>query len=129
MQPTEHPGHRRPAGGKEELVGLVYNPRRHRALCAASWKKCTYCVQRIEEVRIHAKVDGRRDIKEGRSQKRPASQTCPADAIAFGNINDPESKVFEIGRSRTATTRCWPRLNIRPRTTYPRKAAQSPIRS
>jgi molybdopterin-containing oxidoreductase family iron-sulfur binding subunit len=79
-------------------------------------EKCTYCVQRIEEVRIKAKVDGRRAIREGEI-KTACQQTCPAEAIVFGNINDPDSRVAKL-KKQERNYAMLAELDIRPRTTY-----------
>ena len=57
-------------------------------------EKCTYCVQRIERARIEARVQGR-DIREG-EVLTACQQTCPAAAIVFGDLNDPESRVRRL---------------------------------
>jgi molybdopterin-containing oxidoreductase family iron-sulfur binding subunit len=78
-------------------------------------EKCTFCVQRIEAARIPARNDNR-PIADG--EIRPAcAQTCPTQAITFGNINDQHSEVsrrHEDHRSYATLAE----LNIRPRTRY-----------
>ncbi len=78
-------------------------------------EKCTYCVQRIEAVRIAARNDNR-PITDG--EIMPAcAQTCPAQAISFGNLNDPSSEVSH-SREDHRSYAVLAELNIRPRTHY-----------
>ena len=78
-------------------------------------EKCTYCVQRIEAAKITADKENRA-IRDG-EVVTACQQACPTDAILFGNINDPASKVA----ARKRLERDYPvlaDLNYRPRTTY-----------
>jgi molybdopterin-containing oxidoreductase family iron-sulfur binding subunit len=78
-------------------------------------EKCTYCVQRIEQVRIAAGNE-RRPIGDG--EIVPAcAQTCPAKAIHFGNLNDPSSEVSRL-RDNHRSYATLEELNVRPRTRY-----------
>jgi molybdopterin-containing oxidoreductase family iron-sulfur binding subunit len=78
-------------------------------------EKCTYCIQRISGARIASKIDGR-PMRDG--DVVPAcQQACPTEAIVFGDITDPDSKVSR----RKAEPRNYSLLeeaNTRPRTTY-----------
>lgn len=55
-------------------------------------EKCTFCIQRIRQAKDLAKDDGRRRVRDG--EVNPAcAQACPTEAIFFGDMNDPQSRV------------------------------------
>jgi molybdopterin-containing oxidoreductase family iron-sulfur binding subunit len=108
--------------GMPELVQMVKNPEvtiRMRGVM----EKCTYCVQRIERGKIEWKV---KTAQEGHPQdvivpdgtiRTACQQACPVEAIEFGNILDPESRVSQA-KAREQDYSLLGYLNTRPRTTY-----------
>ena len=78
-------------------------------------EKCSYCVQRIEAVKIEADKQNR-DIRDGEI-RTACQQSCPTDAIIFGNINDKDSRVAKI-KTQERTYGVLADINTRPRTTY-----------
>jgi Fe-S-cluster-containing dehydrogenase component len=83
-------------------------------------EKCTYCVQRINEHKIDAETASVREgkqIKVGDELQTACQQSCPAGAIIFGNLNDPESKVSKL-KAQSRNYSLLGELNTRPRTTY-----------
>ena len=78
-------------------------------------EKCTYCVQRIERGRIQARVEGR-VMKDGEFTSACA-QACPANAIVFGNLNDPKSSVSKAHQDERRYD-VLHELGTRPRTAY-----------
>jgi len=60
-------------------------------------EKCSFCIQRIRRVKEEAKAEGRL-IRDGEVQPACA-QTCPSEAMVFGNLADPRSRVSILSRS------------------------------
>jgi molybdopterin-containing oxidoreductase family iron-sulfur binding subunit len=60
-------------------------------------EKCSMCVQRIQDVKLKAKLEGR-TIADG-EVKTACQQSCPGDAIIFGDINDPNSEIAKINQN------------------------------
>ncbi len=78
-------------------------------------EKCSFCYQRISKVTEDAKNEGR-TVKDG--EIMPAcAQSCPTQAITFGNLNDPNSKVSQLARSFRAYT-VFEELKTRPSVFY-----------
>jgi molybdopterin-containing oxidoreductase family iron-sulfur binding subunit len=78
-------------------------------------EKCSYCVQRINRARLEAEKENR-PIKDGEIVTA-CQQACPAQAIVFGNINDPESRVARA-KAEKRNYGLLAQLGTRPRTTY-----------
>jgi molybdopterin-containing oxidoreductase family iron-sulfur binding subunit len=78
-------------------------------------EKCTYCVQRINAARIQSKRE-EREIRDG-EVLTACQAVCPAEAIVFGNINDPNSRVAKL-KASPLNYSALAELNTRPRTTY-----------
>jgi molybdopterin-containing oxidoreductase family iron-sulfur binding subunit len=80
-------------------------------------EKCTYCVQRIQEAKITLRAEGnRRWIKDGDVQVA-CQQTCPTDAIVFGNLNDTDSQVAKLKLS-PRNYALLAEINTKPRGTF-----------
>lgn len=102
-----------------EMLKLAANPEvtvRMRGVM----EKCTLCIQRIEQAKIAQKVQagpsGEVEVPDG-TIRTACQQACPAEAIVFGNLKDPHSRVSERKRSdRDYSPLEW--LATKPRTTY-----------
>jgi MoCo/4Fe-4S cofactor protein with predicted Tat translocation signal len=78
-------------------------------------EKCSYCIQRIESVKIEADKNNRA-IEDGEILTA-CQQACPTDAIVFGNLNDPKARVTKL-KAEERDYQVLADLNYRPRTSY-----------
>jgi len=78
-------------------------------------EKCTYCVQRISEAKITAEKEDR-ELRDGEIVTA-CQQACPTQAIVFGDVNDPSSRVSKL-KAESLNYGLLSELNTRPRTTY-----------
>ena len=78
-------------------------------------EKCTYCVQRIEQAKIESKVENRPIAAN--SLQTACQQSCPTQAIVFGDLNDPDWDVTKW-KADPLNYGLLEMLNTRPRTTY-----------
>jgi Fe-S-cluster-containing dehydrogenase component/anaerobic selenocysteine-containing dehydrogenase len=86
-----------PVGMTVDLKRMVLNPDvtvRSKGVI----EKCSFCVQRIQEKKLDAKLAKKR-LEDGEI-KTACMQACPADAIVFGDMNDPESKVSKLFKDK-----------------------------
>jgi Fe-S-cluster-containing dehydrogenase component len=82
-------------------------------------EKCTFCIQRIQRAEGDARQEGR-PLLDGDVQ--PACvQSCPAEAMVFGDLNDPESKVSRLAESGRST-RLLEELGTKPKVFYLQRA-------
>jgi molybdopterin-containing oxidoreductase family iron-sulfur binding subunit len=99
---------------RAKVRGLLFNPEvtvRSRGVM----EKCTFCVQRIQNVKIQAKNAGR-PIKDGEITVA-CQDACPTGAIVFGDLNDKNSKVTALRQSKRAYN-MLAELNTRPRNAF-----------
>jgi molybdopterin-containing oxidoreductase family iron-sulfur binding subunit len=99
---------------EDQSHNLVLNPEvtvRSRGVM----EKCTFCVQRIEQARIEARRAGQ-ELADGEIQTS-CQQSCPTQAIVFGDLNNPKSRVSQLQRSWRAY-RVLEELNVRPSVSY-----------
>jgi molybdopterin-containing oxidoreductase family iron-sulfur binding subunit len=104
--PTEDP--------KMKVKAMVFNPEvtvRSRGVM----EKCTFCVQRIQSAKIKAK-NAKRALPDGEI-KTACQETCPAGAIAFGDLNDASAQVTALSELPRAYALLG-ELNNRPRVRY-----------
>ncbi len=84
-------------------------------------EKCTMCIQRIIAAKDHARDEGRL-VRDGDTETA-CQQTCPTQAIVFGNLKDPSSRVAKLSRSSRGY-HVLEELGTRPAITYLRKVTR-----
>ena len=84
-------------------------------------EKCSFCVQRIRDAKDHAK-DEARDVRDG-EMVTACQQTCPARAIVFGDLKDPESRVTKLVEHERGY-KIFEEINTYPAVTYLKKVTR-----
>ncbi len=87
-------------------------------------EKCTFCIQRIEGGKARAKREGR-PLKDGEIQTA-CQQSCPSEAIVFGDLNDPGSAVAKAFQAKNSYALLDDMLNTRPAVKYRTKIRNKP---
>ncbi len=82
---------------------------------AGVMEKCTFCVQRINAGKLEAEAAGR-ELKDG-DIKPACVQSCAANALVFGDLNDPESAVSRLSRSPRGS-KLLEEMGAKPNVTY-----------
>ena len=83
-------------------------------------EKCSFCMQRIRESENRAALEEGRDVRDG--EIVPAcQQSCPAEAIVFGNIRDPNSRVSEVVANERTYRVLDELINTQPAVNYLKK--------
>ena len=78
-------------------------------------EKCSFCVQRIYTAKADAKAEGR--VMRDGDVKPACAQSCPAEAIVFGDLNDPKSKAAKLAKSERSY-RVLAELGVQPSVHY-----------
>jgi molybdopterin-containing oxidoreductase family iron-sulfur binding subunit len=78
-------------------------------------EKCSYCIQRIRATNQQVNIEDRA-IVDG-EVVTACQQACPANAITFGDINDPTSVVSRMKKS-DRRYELLAELSVKPRTSY-----------
>ncbi len=80
-------------------------------------EKCTYCVQRISAAKIEAEKQIPPELVADGAIQTACQQVCPAEAIVFGNINDPGSRVSRL-KASPLNYGLLEEIHTKPRTSY-----------
>ncbi|MFH1765536.1 MAG: molybdopterin-dependent oxidoreductase [Gemmatimonadota bacterium] len=91
-------------------------------------EKCSFCVHRIREVQNRSRVEGQRPLRDG--EVVPAcQQSCPAQAITFGNIRDSHSRVAQLTQNERGYRILDEHINTQPAVTYLKKVTFHEVES
>ena len=107
---------------EDQLQNMVLNPQvtvRSRGVM----EKCSFCIQRISNAKARAKEEGR-PLADG-DIKTACQQSCPAQAIVFGDLNDPNSQVSQM-RANGRSYRVLEELKVEPSIGYLRIVRNRP---
>ncbi|KJS33533.1 MAG: hypothetical protein VR64_01855 [Desulfatitalea sp. BRH_c12] len=85
-------------------------------------EKCSFCIQRIVAAKVTARNEDR-PLRDGEFTTACA-QTCPTDALIFGNLLDPQSRVAKLMQDARAY-QVLHHLNTKPAVIYLKRLTQT----
>ena len=110
----------------DDLSRMVLNPDvtvRSRGVI----EKCSFCVQRLQDGKLKAKKENR-PLKDMEDVRTACQQSCPTEAIVFGNANDRESRISKMrAENRERLFHALEELHVLPNVSYLAKIRNAPV--
>jgi len=90
-------------------------------------EKCSFCMQRVREAENRAALENRGPIPKDGEIVMACQQSCPAEAIVWGNIRDPNSRVSQVSANQRTYRVLNDEINTQPAVNYLKQVTFHPV--